>query len=271
MFNRKRMVAILGCGPAGMFAAHAFSEAGWSVSIFSKRGKSHMFGAQYLHAPIPGLPEVKSTIEYRLEGTADGYRDKVYGPAGPGGERIEVSPESLVGTHDAWDIRRAYDAAYDLYANRIIPFNLSAHVIKDLLNPSGDCKYIINTVPLPALCDKPEVHKFHHRKIWAAGDAPELGRFSPITCAPDTVVCNGDPERAWYRVSNIFGHTTAEWPEDRRPPLNDLGEVIKPLFHDCDCWAGTKLRPLGRYGAWQKGVLTHHVYEQAKKLAEKRW
>lgn len=263
IFKRKpKSVAILGCGPAGMFAAHAFNEAGWDVVIFSKKRKSQMFGAQYLHRPIPGLPEIRTTVVYSLVGTASGYAEKVYGGAVPVGQ---VSPVVLEGAHDAWDIRAAYFDAYERYEHQVIPMVLSASAVSDVLK--SDAKYVISTVPAPAICGN-DRHEFIAQNVWAAGDAPELGQFCPIYCPPNTVICNGDSDRAWYRLSNVFGHTTCEWPAARKPPVSGVAEVVKPIRHTCTCWTG-RVVSLGRYGAWKKGVLSHQAYEAAAALARR--
>jgi hypothetical protein len=272
IFNRVKRVAILGCGPSGMFAAHAFVDAGWDVTIYSKKRKSQMFGAQYLHSPIPGLPENRIEVNYLLEGTAEGYRDKVYGP----NSTVQVSPDLLLGVHPAWDIRAAYDAAWERYEGLVVNANITPYwAVGEFVNPEAD-KYwraIVSTIPAPALCigpkgaDGAEAHQFLSQKVWAAGDAPELNRWCPIRIPAGTVVCNGDPERGWYRSANVFGHSTAEWPHDRKPPISGLAEVVKPLSTNCDCWP--RITRMGRYGAWQKGYLTDEVYVRAAKLAAK--
>jgi hypothetical protein len=271
MFGRKtKRVAILGCGPAGMFATHAFAEAGWDVTVYSRKRRSQMFGAQYLHSPIPGLPEHRIEVEYTLRGTAEGYRDKVYGPPLPGREAISVSPDYLLGEHPAWDIRAAYHEAYGQYEVQIIEATVTPEFLDmEFGNPQAS-KYwsaVISTIPAPQICVKPQEHLFHSQRVWAAGDAPELGRLSPVTAPKSTVICNGLPEIAWYRCANVFGHNTCEWPLDRKPPIEDLAEVFKPIGNDCTCWP--EITRLGRYGQWEKGVLTDEVYVRAAKIANK--
>jgi len=267
IFSRKpKKAAILGCGPAGMFAAHAFNEAGWDVTIYSRKRPSQMFGAQYLHMPIPGLYERRSKIEYKLVGTAEGYAEKVYGGTVPPGQ---VSPATLEGHHYAWDIRMAYFDAYERYEYQVTDVRITPHWMRSQFGNPSARKYwgaIVNTIPAPAICDD-DRHEFLSQKVWAAGDAPELGRHCPISCPPDTVICNGDPDRAWYRLSNVFGHTTCEWPEARKPPVS-VAEVTKPIRHNCTCW-GDRIVGLGRYGSWKKGVLSHEAYEAAQKIARR--
>lgn len=273
IFNRTKRVAILGCGPAGMFAAHAFNEANWDVTIYSKKRRSDMFGAQYLHSPIPGLPEIRTLVDYQLLGTVEGYRDKVYGP----NSKVEVSPETLVGQHPAWDIRSAYYEAYERYEHQIIEAVIDLPWLHgEFGNPAADkhWKTIVSTIPAPLLCgNKAEEgysgtgHHFLSQKVWAAGDAPELERYCPVAVPCSTVVCNGEPDRAWYRAANVFDYCTAEWPFERKPPVAGVAEVTKPISTNCDCWP--KIYRIGRYGAWRKGILADEAYVRAAKLASK--
>jgi hypothetical protein len=255
--SRSKKAAVLGCGPAGIFAAHALIENGWDVTIFSKVArKSDMFGAQYLHNRIPGLTpinELPTKISYRLEGTPEGYRDKVYG-AMP----VKVSPETLTGSHLAWDIRAAYEAGYDRYDPRIA----EQYVDAEWLNSGAldEFKVVISSVWLPLICGVG--HEFHSASVWAMGDAPRRGQYVPIRPPADTVVCDGTRDTGWYRAANVHGHVTVEWPSGRKPPLPGVAEVTKPIYSTCDCYANKRWKfvKVGRYGTWSKGVLSHDAY-----------
>lgn len=256
MFRRKpKRAAVLGCGPAGLFAAHALVDAGWDVTVYSNRRRSEMFGAQYLHAPVPGLAEIGTVIHYRLQGSVVAYRDKVYE-----GMPVEsVSPESLAGYHRAWDIRAAYYDAWERYQSLIkhTP-GIGAADVEDLRGKGF--RLIVSSLPAPSICMG--LHRFQSQKVWASGDAPERGKMCPVETPADTVICNGDPAPSWYRASNVFGYNTCEWPGGTKPPL-DVAEVIKPIKTDCDCQPGV-LR-IGRYGTWTKGVLSHEAYTTVRK------
>lgn len=255
-------VAILGCGPSGLFAAHAVAQSGHTPVIFSKRRKSHMFGAQYLHSAIPGLTSGEPRrVVYRLQGTPEGYRTKIYGEA----PNVAVSPVTLPVEHPAWDIREAYDRAWEAYSGAIEPAVidpewLDAHIKR------AEFPATISTVPLPPLCVAD--HAFPSARIWALGDAPERGQSVGVACPEDTVICNGEKEPGWYRVSNIYGHKTVEWPERAKPPIPGVAEVRKPIRTNCDCLAGSDVHPMGRYGSWTKGVLADDVYWDACELVE---
>jgi hypothetical protein len=268
--TRKKRAAVLGCGPAGLFAAHGLIRNGWDVQIYSKKRPSRLFGAQYLHAPIDFLSpmdEEPTQIDYRLEGTVEGYREKVYGPNAP---HIMVSPQSLVGQHHAWDIRAAYEYAWKLYEGLVTDVVMLPQMLAEPLVSDVSVHLVVNSIPARSMCLRPDSHQFHSTQVWAMGDAPEFGQTVPIEVERDTVVCNGSRDTGWYRASNVFGHKTVEWPGGRKPPLPGVAAVEKPLYKSCDCWTrpgdlprGTRYLAVGRYGAWSKNILSHHAYEMA--------
>lgn len=241
-------VLILGCGPAGLIAAHAASWFGHDVLILSKPRKSYMNGAQYLHSPIVGAsPQESFQISYQLSGTTDGYRDKVYGE----GSHVEVSPQSLVGVHSAWDIRATYDWLWGTYGDYVEEFDvhpsaLAAKMV--MLRPD----LVISSVPAKLLCN--EGHAFSSKFVWSSDRCM-------AAIKDNTVLCNGEKSFGWYRASRIQGFENTEWPDDRKPPLpqHRLWHVEKPIATTCDCFPSVVR--VGRYGKWTKGVLSHEAWE----------
>jgi hypothetical protein len=262
--RRPNRAWILGCGPAGLFAAASAEAAGLSVRIYSKARPSRMFGAQYLHAPIPGLTEERDCfdLEYVLRGTVDGYRAKVYGP----GSNAETSPERLLGFHRAWNIRTAYERAWERYENLVEHAELRPEAVEALAQTARSAKrtLVISSLPAPVLCLRRDLHRFEVAEIWAMGDAPEMGQYAPVTVTPETVVCNGEDSPRWYRAANILGHRSVEWPSGQKPPVNGVAKVQKPLWTNCDCQPGV-IR-VGRYGTWTKGILSHQAYEEVQRV-----
>lgn len=258
-------IAILGCGPAGLMAAHAAVLEGHEVDIISKRRKSEMYGAQYLHRPIPGTPEVSNGIvTYDLHGHPEGYRLKVYGHEFGG----TVSPEEFGVPHDAWDIRATYAFLWDVHFARIKPaeWNLqNTQVLTEQIVVHYDM--VFNSMPRPVLCYQPLSHRFAAKKIWAVGDAPERGIFVPFKVKPMAVICNGWPDTGWYRASNIFGYGTVEWALPKKPPVSGASQVTKPLSTDCNCWP--TIKHVGRYGQWKKGVLSHSAFFDTREMLSK--
>lgn len=259
-------VLIFGCGPAGLMAAQGVANArpDAEVDIVSKKRRSQMFGAQYLHVPIPGATNLANVVEVQytllagedgatMEDAADAYRRKVYGQMWDG----SVSPEELMRAHNAWDIKEAYNKLWVLWEHRISNMEVFPHVIRSAIE-SKKYRFIFNSIPMNALC--PEGHSFRSIKIRAMGDAPERDQFVPYECAPNTIVCNGAPEPSWYRLANVFGAKTVEWPITQSVPFSHA-EVEKPLGNNCSCWP--EVIRVGRYGRWEKGVLSHHAYKVA--------
>jgi len=262
LFGPKR-AAVLGCGPAGLFAAHALIQNGWDVTVFSKRRKSHLYGAQYLHVPIPRLTPDDAepvNLKYVLTGSVDEYREKVYG-ANP----VNTSVEALDSEHLGWDLRVTYDAAWSRYEEIVENVELGAPIGH---TPFRDFRIVLSSIPLDRICYRR--HQFHSVQVWAIGDAPDRGQTVPYRPAENTVECNGTRDVGWYRASNVYGHATMEWPGRSKPPIPGVAQVTKPISTDCDCYRkgelGARFIPIGRYGAWQKSILTHHAYTRAVQL-----
>jgi hypothetical protein len=253
---------ILGCGPAGLAAAAAAVSSGHEAIIISNVDEpSTLYGCQYLHAPIPGYEDVAQVrVTYSLIGTPEEYRAKVYGGTWKG----KVSPEDFAGDHDAWDIRETYARLWtDLIGSMkvglikkyikhgLIPFTSSLH--PDL---------IVSTIPAQALCQS-SAHQFKSYTIYANGSTSPFSGTVPQEA--NSVICDGTSEHPWYRVSNVFGYRTTEWPA-LPPRASGAVAVVKPLWTDCNChpWV---LRA-GRYGAWEKARLVHEVYPAVKAALE---
>lgn len=266
-------VAVLGCGPAGLLAAHGIAQAADDVGkrpveikIFSSKRKSPLYGCQYLHRSIPGLVLPARRVSYRLTGSITGYRKKVYGE----NEDVLTSVEELEADHYAWDIRKAYDELWEMYEPAIEDYYLSPGSFS-LLQPQlrrGGFHLILSTIPAPAMC-KDEGCTFTSEQVWAMGDAPSLERFAqvPVQLPDNTILCNGKPEMPWYRVSRVFGHHTVEWPVDATPIPRGASRVTKPIRTTCEC--NPSVIRSGRYATWKKGVLAHTSFEDGYRLARR--
>lgn len=250
------MIAILGCGPSGLLAAHACRQAGVEdVRIYSKKRKSHLYGAQYMGTRIPGIEMGHPMqLRYSLEGAIEQYRIKVYGPDFKG----IVSPQDFEGTHPAWDIRAMYDRLWELYSDLIEEADIDPGWVVGTL--PIEAKVVFSSIPKNGLCFNKDIHRFPSQLIRAMGDAPGIQKVE-ITVAPNTITCFGQPEIPFYRAANVFGHSTIEWPYKETRLSAGAVVVEKPIHNNCDCWRG-RLINIGRYGKWEKGVLVHSVYEQ---------
>jgi hypothetical protein len=260
-------VLILGCGPAGLFAAHALARRGVEFDIWSKYRRSEMFGAQYLHMNLPGLTEEadRAWVSYRLIGTNEEYARKVYGDEVPD----FVSPERYVGIKAAWDIRAAYYRAWREYSSQIWDCDrINADWWVRHQDMWEGYRFIVSTIPRTELCAASltgQQHTFRMQEIWAIGDAPERGIRCPIRVAPAAVVCDGTRDVSWYRAANVFDYCTVEWSTEFKPPIEHVAKVVKPIGTNCNCWID-RITFLGRYGAWDKGQLSHDAYTRVHQL-----
>jgi len=248
---------VLGCGPAGLIAAHALRwHLKMEVVIVSTKRKSELFGCQYLHEPIPGLGTLpKADVSYIVSGGDDDYQKKVYGD-----RRLPVpaSTQLFRGVSQAWDIREAYRRLWDRYEHRITNWTFGPQNIAQIVQ-TYDPDFTFTSVPLPSFCQAGDQHDFDFIKCWAIGDAPERGQRVPVHVPENTVQCNGTKDTGWYRAANVFGYKTVEWPGTKpKPPIEGVVEFLKPISTTCTCYPG--IHRIGRMGTWKKGVLAHHVY-----------
>jgi hypothetical protein len=254
-----KSVAILGCGPAGLMVAHAANISGWDFRIYSRKAKSTLHGAQYLHKPIPKVDtDGPHLVEYQLRGTAEEYRHKVYGEAWDG----TVSPEDLTEHHYAWDLRRAYDWLWKQYEPWIVDMSITPPAWEHVPKIFDRCDLVISTVPRKIWAQPGDV--FESQKIWALGDMDPGWLAEQVNF---TIICDGTNICTWYRSAKIFNRSTLEWPYFERwekPPWIGAVIVEKPLR--CETNGAPDFVHLGRYGAWEKGILTSDAFYQAMKV-----
>lgn len=196
-------------------------------------------------------------MAYNRVGTAKNYRWKVYGAQWKG----DVSADSLESEHPAWDIRQAYEILWFYYERYIWDTKIDIAWMDDF--SPDDFDYVFSSIPAPTMC-KVSSHKFNSMRIYAFGETPTRKiQRDDVSLGDNQVLCNGLWEPSWYRVSRVFGFGTIEWPEMSEP---DAGSslVQKPLSTDCTCYPDV-IR-IGRYGRWEKGILTHHAMSQVQEV-----
>jgi hypothetical protein len=245
-------VAVLGCGPAGLLAAEAVGQCGYSVEIYSQKKKSPISGAQYLHEAIPGVTTSADAfaIEYQKLGDRAGYATKVYGhPDAPCS--WDLFPE---GTVLAYPLHVVYDRLWEKWSGAIRQAELTPEGVEELCAPHGDgfdYDRVISAVPLTAICQRLHQHKFAWANIYVTDHA-----WAGV--AEDTIVYNGELSDHWYRSSRLWGHEYTE--STIATPTSAPGR--KPLWNTCDCHP--RVLRVGRFGTWKKNKLVHHAYQEVK-------
>jgi len=228
---------------------------GLEPAIISKKQKSVIYGAQYLHKPIPGLSSQlpASRIRTIRAGAPEVYAERVYGMG-----TMRTSWERVEPVAQAWDLRETYDAAWEEFKDEIVDLAISPSEVVEF---TSQFELVISTIPAWAICLKPNEHYFKSISILVQKnidlrDDPVVGDLGD-----NWVVYNGTHDRAWYRASSIFGHTSVEARSEQALLNNKKWEPgFKIVGTDCDCHPAVV--KTGRMGRWERGVLTHHAFEQ---------
>jgi hypothetical protein len=242
-------VCILGCGPAGLLAAHAAELAGAEPHIYSKKNKSLIHGAQFLHESIPETSPRSAPVIFDKIGSGEIYQMKVYG-------NMDVSTswdKFPVGIRRAYSMQDLYDQLWERYQDLVREVEVTESLLTELEEAHG-YDLLISTVPRYLLCSKG--HTFVQRKMYIV----ETTDVPTVSEPENVIVYNGDPMSGWYRFSRLFGHSFLEFGQDTQ---NHSGvEGIKIIGHECDC--RPRWHCMGRYGKWQRGVLAHEAFKEAK-------
>jgi len=246
-------VVILGCGPAGLFAAQAIKEAGGHPIIHSAKKKSPIFGAQFLTRPIPGLtlPSPDMVESVRL-GTKERYAQRVYGESATPSTWADAKHWQ----EPAWNMQSAYDHAWDMFEADIVDMKLDSHDVEEM---TAFFPLVISTIPQWSICKGG--HAFESISILITKEC-----LYDHKEAENLVVYNGTQEDGWYRSSVVFGQPSTETVASDRSHMFFSGESnyesgFKIVGNDCDCHPN--LVRAGRMGTWKRGVLTGHAYEAA--------
>jgi len=248
----KDAVAILGCGPAGLLAAHAAVQMEHPIKIISVKKPSIMFGAMYLHKPIPEVtsPDPGFMVKILKTGSSWQYAEKVYGD-----RHAMVSWDKFdEGEVPAWDLKLAYRVLWDLYEGAIHDLKLTPDAVWSL---TTNYRHVVSTVPLRSICYEPDKHQFRSQRIWVHhGEQPQDALWDE-----NLMHYNSTPEVEWYRHSIIRGYMSWEYAHE---PIHaeehgfELSSGFKPVYSTCPCHPA--VLKVGRYGAWDKHQLSHHAY-----------
>jgi hypothetical protein len=240
-------IGIIGCGPAGLLAAHAAVQAGYEPTLFAPGATpSPPAPGVFLHMAIPELADPArpdDNVTFRKLGRESVYARKVYGCVTATSWRKFTN-----GSYPAWALDPLYRQLWQLYGDLVQPGIVKGDDIKDFLE---SYRLTINTAPLERLCIGG--HGFPRRRTWYVADAPNWVRHNEM-------VYNGLEENTWFRASKFFGRKLTEFAVEPSNGSGAQGMKVQPT--DCDCHPG--MLRVGRWGTWQPGVLLHHAYLEAR-------
>ena len=222
---------------------------------------SKISGAMFLHRAIPHISDNNQPdmlIDIIKVGTREGYAENVYGdPQHP------VSWDKFSdGQIPAWDLRQAYGRLWEQNEALMYDTEIDPDVAQEI---EKQFDYTFSSIPATALCTAG--HYFRSKSIWLH---KRLGGLIEKVNDGNMMYYNGyttdgkygfiGPD--WYRYSQIKEHRAWEFaspPSDDEWPF-ERAVGYKPLSTNCDCLP--RIRRIGRFGKWEKQVLSHHAYEE---------
>lgn len=247
-----KLVAVIGCGPAGLAAVHAAVGLGHDVELYAPMSKSPLRGPLLLQRPIPAVtlthPDAY-VAQLVIGGSILDYRYKLYGDV-----NININGDILEKGYHAWKLSAAYDSMWSRYvdnAHRQV-WTVERDVSPSaLVGISGRFDAVINTAPADRFCMKTGEHEFVSKSVSLVVNA-----LAMIDQPDNTIYFNADKAVPWVRSSHIFGSQTIEYPFDSAPPL--AIDIRKPIRTDCDCHP--RVFRTGRFGSWRNETWVDTAY-----------
>lgn len=243
-------VIIIGCGPAGLAAAHAASGHGAEVEILSSSGKTEQRGPLLMQRPIPGIntSHPDGTIhQIVIGGGILDYRYKLYGDV-----NIGINGDILQPYYHAWDHRETYERLWAAYSDMIIPHHVKGSELATLHERAD---LVVSTASARSMCRSGQMigggeHQFRSQEV----------AVTPYTSypnqPPDTIIFNAGEHAPWVRSSMVFGVPVTEWLVSKAP--SSATRIRKPISTNCNCYPHV-LRT-GRFGAWKNETWVDTAY-----------
>lgn len=237
------IVDVIGCGPAGLAAAHAAIGLGADVVIYAPKAKTPQRGPLLMQRPIPGINtgHPDGTIhQVVIGGSILDYRYKLYGDI-----NIGINGDMLVPQYFAWRHGETYDKLWNMYQHLVCDRRVRATELASMHERSD---LVVSTANAESLCMR--AHKFAYKavEVTTAVSYPEQPE--------NTLIFNAGQKPDWVRSSLVFGVGSTEWPVGKAPRGAHL--IRKPISTDCDCFPHV-LRT-GRFGKWKNETWVDTAY-----------
>lgn len=249
-----RRVAVVGSGPAGLFAALAAINEGARVDIHTPHWAKPAVppGVFVLHDAMGlPLPSAQYMEVRRYGGDAAAYANKVYG------DSTHPTSWSRQGPGLVYDGARAIGLVWDILKGAVSITERSCRM-DDVLRMAdgGEYDLVVNTAPLSVLSDQWALLPLTNAWVYT-GTAPSDECY---------MMYHANPCVPWYRASAAFGRFTLEF-STLTMARNYFGAdirlaMVNKVRHASDLKLPERPRLVytGRQGAWDKDKLSHHGY-----------
>lgn len=243
--NRPLKVIVIGCGPAGLAAAHAATGQGAVVEVIAPKKMTPQRGPLLIQRPIPGInnDHPDGMIYQRvIGGSILDYRYKLYGDI-----NIGINGDILQPHYAAWRHGTTYARLWELYSGLIVDRTVG---IGEMQSIHQRADLVVSTANARDLCFQEDEHTFTSARV-------ALTPMHRMPEQPDnTIVFNAGTQYQWVRSSRIFGNEVTEWIPDQAPARARL--IEKPISTDCDCYP--HILRTGRFGAWKNETWVDTAY-----------
>lgn len=240
-------VIVIGCGPAGLAAAHAAVGLGCDVKILAPKLKTPQRGPLLIQRPIPGInrDHPDGTVhQVVIGGSILDYRYRLYGDI-----NIGINGNILQPQYHAWNHRDSYDRLWALYNDLIVDRTVLPSELR-VMHRAADL--VVSTANAKRLCqhrgDSP--HEFQSAYVMTINEAMYPNQ------PQNTIIFNAGNRYPWVRSSRIFGAQVTEFTTAHRIPGGRL--IEKPISTNCNCYPHV-LRT-GRFGAWKNETWVDTAY-----------
>jgi hypothetical protein len=250
-------VAVIGCGPAGLAAAHAAVGLGADVRVYAPKVKTPQRGPLLIQRAIPGINtgHPDGTIHQKvIGGSILDYRYKLYGDV-----NIGINGDILKPYYHAWRHGETYDRLWGMYQDLIVPVMIAPSELEKM-HYSFDL--VVSTANASRMCQggslREVVHNFESATVYVTQDYSYPGQ-------PDnTIIFNAGLEYPWVRSSRVFGVGSTEWKRDSAP--EGAIRIQKPISTNCNCYPHV-LRT-GRFGKWRNETWVDTAYWETYEALE---
>lgn len=235
--------AVIGCGPAGLAAAHAAIGLGADVTVYAPKRKTPQRGPVLMQRALPGINTEQPDGYIRqivIGGSILDYRLKLYGDV-----NIAINGDILEHGYPAWRVTDTYDSLWDRYHELVVDTKIYKCDLVDFVDMYD---LVVNTAPAPFFCL--QKHDFVFKEIEV------VTRTSYPDQPPNTIIFNAYPDIPWVRSSLVFGAGMTEYDLGKGP--EDSITIKKPLRHNCGCHP--RVLRTGRMGSWHNQTWIDTAY-----------
>jgi hypothetical protein len=245
-------VVIIGCGPAGLAAAHAAFGLGCDVVIYAPKQKTPQRGPLLIQRPIPGInvshPD-GSIRQFVVGGSILDYRYKLYGDV-----NIGINGDILKPVYHACRHQETYDQLWRRYKHAITD-RIVSKLEMTRIDRDGDL--VVSTANAMLMCDRYPYPAENGGHEFVSAEVAVTTMASYPNQPDNTIVFNAGTEYPWVRSSKIFGAEVTEWlANDEMPVYARL--IRKPISNTCNCYP--KVLRTGRFGAWRNETWVDTAY-----------